>query len=178
MSIPAGIEVQENGNVTGRPEEAGTFTFTVKATAPGGEYATKQYTLVIEGDGSGEGGETPECTHENMTLVYEDGTGHWSECTAEGCEYATEKVPHVFEDDADTTCECGYTRTITPPTGDDNDKPSGDKDDVIKPSDKEDKPEADKAPQTGDDSNMFMWFAAMILAGITGLGIFRKRRAE
>ena len=57
----------------------------------------------------------PECKHENMTLVYEDGTGHWSECNAEGCEYATEKVPHVFETDEDTTCECGYERDIVVP---------------------------------------------------------------
>ena len=82
--LPAGIEVQENGNVIGTPTEAGTFTFTVKATAPGGEYATKEYTLVIEGDGSGEGGETPhECSAADGWQY--SGTEHWKICEDDTC---------------------------------------------------------------------------------------------
>ena len=49
-----------------------------------------------------------------------DGTNHWHECTDDDCpnrnESITDKAAHVYDDDADTTCDtCGYERTITPP---------------------------------------------------------------
>ena len=49
-----------------------------------------------------------------------DGTNHWHECTDAACpnqsESIKDKAAHVYDDDADTTCDtCGYERTITPP---------------------------------------------------------------
>ena len=49
-----------------------------------------------------------------------DGTSHWHECTDADCpnreESIKDKAAHVYDDDADTTCDtCGYERTITPP---------------------------------------------------------------
>ena len=50
-----------------------------------------------------------------------DGTSHWHECTDDDCpnreESIKDKAAHVYDDDADTTCNvCGYERTVTPPT--------------------------------------------------------------
>ena len=49
-----------------------------------------------------------------------DGTNHWHECTDADCpnreESIKDKAAHVYDNDADTTCDtCGYERTITPP---------------------------------------------------------------
>ena len=49
-----------------------------------------------------------------------DGTNHWHECTDADCpnreESIKDKTAHVYDNDADTTCNtCGYERTITPP---------------------------------------------------------------
>ena len=49
-----------------------------------------------------------------------DGTNHWHECTDAACpnqsESIKDKEAHVYDDDADTTCNvCGYVRTVTPP---------------------------------------------------------------
>ena len=49
-----------------------------------------------------------------------DGTNHWHECTDVDCpnqsESIKDKEAHVYDDDADTTCNiCGYVRTVTPP---------------------------------------------------------------
>ena len=50
-----------------------------------------------------------------------DGTNHWHECTDADCpnqsESIKDKAAHVYDDDADTTCNvCGYVRTVTPET--------------------------------------------------------------
>ena len=49
-----------------------------------------------------------------------DGTNHWHECTDAACpnqsESIKDKAAHIYDDDADTTCNiCGYVRTVTPP---------------------------------------------------------------
>ena len=49
-----------------------------------------------------------------------DGTNHWHECTDADCpeqfESIKDKEAHIYDDDADTTCNvCGYERTVTPP---------------------------------------------------------------
>ena len=49
-----------------------------------------------------------------------DGTNHWHECTDAACpnqsESIKDKAAHIYDDDADTTCNvCGYERTVTPP---------------------------------------------------------------
>ena len=48
-----------------------------------------------------------------------DGTNHWHECTDAACpnqsESIKDKAVHIYDDDADTTCNiCGYVRTVTP----------------------------------------------------------------
>lgn len=48
-----------------------------------------------------------------------DGTNHWHECTDADCpdqsESIKDKAAHVYDNDADTTCNiCGYVRTVTP----------------------------------------------------------------
>ena len=48
-----------------------------------------------------------------------DDTDHWHECTDTACPDKTgsvkDKAEHVYDDDADTTCNvCGYERTLTP----------------------------------------------------------------
>lgn len=46
-----------------------------------------------------------------------DESGHWQECGDEDCtdpdKVKTPVEAHVYDDDADTTCECGYVRTVT-----------------------------------------------------------------
>lgn len=49
-----------------------------------------------------------------------DDADHWHECTDAACTDKAgsikDKAGHVYDDDADTTCNiCGYVRTITPP---------------------------------------------------------------
>lgn len=45
-----------------------------------------------------------------------DETNHWKLCV---CGQELNKTEHVYDDDADTTCNtCGYTRAVTPPTPD------------------------------------------------------------
>ena len=50
-----------------------------------------------------------------------DDADHWHECTDAACTDKAgsikDKAVHVYDNDADTTCNiCGYVRTITPPT--------------------------------------------------------------
>ena len=49
-----------------------------------------------------------------------DDAAHWQECTDASCTDRAgsikDKAGHVYDDDADTTCNvCGYVRTVTPP---------------------------------------------------------------
>ena len=42
-------------------------------------------------------------------------TGHWHACTGENCEEKGEFAAHVYDNDADTTCNvCGYERAVVP----------------------------------------------------------------
>ena len=60
-------------------------------------------------------------THEHRYGDWsKDGTNHWHECTDAACpnqsESIKDKAAHIYDDDADTTCDtCGYVRTVTPP---------------------------------------------------------------
>ena len=50
-----------------------------------------------------------------------DDADHWHECTDAACTdkagSVKDKAAHIYDDDADTTCNvCGYVRTVTPPT--------------------------------------------------------------
>ena len=61
-------------------------------------------------------------THEHRYGDWsKDGTNHWHECTDADCpeqsESIKDKAAHIYDDDADTTCNiCGYVRTVTPET--------------------------------------------------------------
>ena len=55
------------------------------------------------------------------------------------------------------------TGSIDPTTPDNTSKPEVDKD-------------ADKVPQTGDDSNMMIWFVLMVLAAVTGTVVYKRKR--
>ena len=41
-----------------------------------------------------------------------DDTHHWHACAHQGCELIFDYAEHSFDDDHDTTCECGYIRDI------------------------------------------------------------------
>ena len=64
---------------------------------------------------------TPSHTHSWATAWSNDDTYHWHNCTAEGCDVTENSGKdgygaHVYDDDADTTCNtCGYIRTVEPP---------------------------------------------------------------
>ena len=63
---------------------------------------------------------TPPAHEHSYGNWRKDGTSHWHECTDDDCpnreESINDKAAHVYDDDADTTCDvCGYERTITPP---------------------------------------------------------------
>ena len=51
-----------------------------------------------------------------------DATHHWHECSAAGCPVTSDSAKdgygaHTYDNDTDTICnDCGYVRTITPPT--------------------------------------------------------------
>ena len=61
-------------------------------------------------------GPVPSHTHTYGAWVSDD-TNHWHECTDASCGSIKDKAVHVYDNDADTTCNiCGYVRTITPPT--------------------------------------------------------------
>ena len=65
-------------------------------------------------------GPVPSHTHTYGAWVSDD-TNHWHECTDASCTDKAgsikDKAVHVYDNDADTTCNiCGYVRTITPPT--------------------------------------------------------------
>lgn len=74
-------------------------TVYVKVTSLDGT-ASKVYAIAI----------TVDVSH-NMETKY-DANGHWTECSDDGCDEKTALVPHSYADVIDTTCDCGYTRTI------------------------------------------------------------------
>ena len=41
-----------------------------------------------------------------------DNVHHWHACQHQGCELTFDYAEHSFDDDHDTTCECGYVRDI------------------------------------------------------------------
>ena len=53
--------------------------------------------------------------HTAGTVWENDETNHWRECTASGCEEKLDTAAHVYDNDADTTCNvCGYERAVVP----------------------------------------------------------------
>ena len=103
--------VAPDGTVTA--VKAGAATITATAADGSGKSAVCKVTVT---------GDTTPPAHEHRYGDWsKDGTNHWHECTDAACpnqsESIKDKAAHVYDDDADTTCNvCGYVRTVTPPT--------------------------------------------------------------
>ncbi len=53
--------------------------------------------------------------HEFSSAWTNDQSGHWHACTGENCEEKGEFAAHVYDNDADATCNvCGYERAVVP----------------------------------------------------------------
>ena len=102
--------VAPDGTVTA--VKAGAATITATAADGSGKSAVCKVTVT---------GDTTPPAHEHRYGDWsKDGTNHWHECTDNDCpnreESIKDKAAHVYDDDADTTCNiCGYVRTVTPP---------------------------------------------------------------
>ena len=101
--------VAPDGTVTA--VKAGAATITATAADGSGKSAVCKVTVT---------GDTTPPAHEHRYGDWsKDGTNHWHECTDADCperpESIKDKEAHVYDDDADTTCNiCGYVRTVTP----------------------------------------------------------------
>ena len=113
-TLPDGLSLnKDTGKISGTPTAAGSSTFTVKATNSAGS-DTKELSITITKD-------APPAHEHSYGDWRKDGTSHWHECTDDDCpnreESINDKAAHVYDDDADTTCDvCGYERTVTPPS--------------------------------------------------------------
>ncbi|MBR5011796.1 MAG: hypothetical protein IKY12_04490, partial [Clostridia bacterium] len=90
-------------DLTAVPATESTTVY-VKVSSPDGKTKTSDvYTINIVVD----------ITH-NWVYEYDD-NNHWQKCIGGTCNcgVTTEVTPHEFDDDADTSCDCGYTRTVT-----------------------------------------------------------------
>ena len=101
--------VAPDGTVTA--VKAGAATITATAADGSGKSAVCKVTVT---------GDTTPPAHEHRYGDWsKDGTNHWHECTDAACpnqsESIKDKAAHIYDDDADTTCNiCGYVRTVTP----------------------------------------------------------------
>ena len=110
-ALPDGLTLVGD-TIKGTPSKAGDFKFTVKATNSAGS-DTKELSITITKD-------APPAHEHRYGDWRKDGTSHWHECTDADCpnreESIKDKAAHVYDNDADTTCNtCGYERTVTPP---------------------------------------------------------------
>ena len=102
--------VAPDGTVTA--VKAGAATITATAADGSGKSAVCKVTVT---------GDTTPPAHEHSYGDWsKDGMNHWHECTDAACpnqsESIKDKAAHIYDDDADTTCNiCGYVRTVTPP---------------------------------------------------------------
>ena len=102
--------VAPDGTVTA--VKAGAATITATAADGSGKSAVCKVTVT--------GGTTPPAHEHRYGDWSKDGTNHWHECTDAACpeqpESIKDKEAHIYDDDADTTCNiCGYVRTVMPP---------------------------------------------------------------
>ena len=130
-----------------------------------------------------------------------DGTHHWHECTADGCDitdnsqkdgYGAHMFHWVTDREATQTesglrheeCTvCGYKKDAVeiPATGTTGDpsQPT-EKPDATTPTDKEEPSGTNEAPPTGDNSNYLLWIILALAssAGLTGTVIYRRRKKQ
>ena len=102
--------VAPDGTVTA--VKAGAATITATAADGSGKSAVCKVTVIAD--------TTPPAHEHRYGDWSKDGTNHWHECTDADCpeqsESIKDKAAHIYDDDADTTCNiCGYVRTVTPP---------------------------------------------------------------
>ena len=131
-----------------------------------------------------------EHIHDYGTEWKSNADNHWHECN---CGDKKDEAAHSFkwvvDKEATATkkgskheeCKtCGYKRpaveipatgTTTAPT--DTTKPN----DTTKPGNTNG---SEKSPQTGDNSNIFLWFALLFVsvAGVTGITVYNKKKKE
>ena len=100
-------------------------TYRLPAPDGGNNDAGAEYTVVATDNAGNETTATVRTYRRHHEHSYgdwsKDGTSHWHECTDDDCpnrnESIKDKAAHVYDDDADTTCNvCGYERTVTPPS--------------------------------------------------------------
>ena len=129
-------------------------------------------------------------THNYGSDWKSDSTNHWKECSCgDKNDIAAHDFKWVVDKEATATkkgskheeCKtCGYKRpaveipatgTATAPT--DTTKPN----DTTKPGNTNG---SEKSPQTGDNSNIFLWFALLFVsaAGVTGITVYNKKKKE
>ena len=101
--------VAPDGTVTAVKTGAAMIT----ATAADGSGKSAVCKVTVTGD------TTPPAHEHRYGDWSKDGTNHWHECTDAACpeqsESIKDKAAHIYDDDADTTCNiCGYVRTVTP----------------------------------------------------------------
>ena len=101
--------VAPDGTVTA--VKAGAATITATAVDGSGKSAVCKVTVIAD--------TTPPAHEHSYGDWSKDGTNHWHECTDAACpnqsESIKDKAAHIYDDDADTTCNvCGYVRTVTP----------------------------------------------------------------
>ena len=101
--------VAPDGTVTA--VKAGAATITATAADGSGKSAVCKVTVIAD--------TTPPAHEHRYGDWSKDGTNHWHECTDAACpnqsESIKDKAAHIYDDDADTTCNiCGYVRTVTP----------------------------------------------------------------
>ena len=101
--------VAPDGTVTA--VKAGAATITATAADGSGKSAVCKVTVTAD--------TTPPAHEHRYGDWSKDGTNHWHECTDAACpnqsESIKDKAAHIYDDDADTTCNiCGYVRTVTP----------------------------------------------------------------
>ena len=123
-------------------------------------------------------------THNYGSDWKSDSTNHWKECSCgDKNDIAAHSFKWVVDKEATATkkgskheeCKtCGYKRpaveipatgTTTAPT------------DTTKPGNTNG---SEKSPQTGDNSNIFLWFALLFVsvAGVTGITVYNKKKKE
>ena len=131
-----------------------------------------------------------EHTHNYSSDWKSDSINHWKECSCgDKADVAAHSFKWVVDKEATATkkgskheeCKiCGYKRsaveipatgTSTAPT--DTTKPN----DTTKPGNTNG---SEKSPQTGDNSNIFLWFALLFVsaAGVTGITAYNKKKKE
>ena len=129
-------------------------------------------------------------THNYGSDWKSDSTNHWKECSCgDKKDTAAHDFKWVVDKEATATkkgskheeCKtCGYKRpaveipatgTTTAPT--DTTKPN----DTTKPGNTNG---SENSPQTGDNSNIFLWFALLFVsvAGVTGITVYNKKKKE